>query len=49
MEESELDAVPAVRVPLLRCGQVGLEDASEILDIHCCLLALLLRQAMFLC
>jgi len=48
VEESELDAVPAVRVPILRYSQVDLEDSYKILDIHGRLLALLLRQAVFL-
>jgi hypothetical protein len=48
VEESELYTAPAVRVPLLRRGQVGLEDSCEILDVHRRLLAFLLRQAVFL-
>jgi len=49
VEESELDVVAAVRVRLLCRGQVGLEDSYEILDIYRRLLALLFRQAVFLC
>lgn len=35
-------------VPLLRRGQVGLQDACEILDIHRDVIALLRRQAVLL-
>jgi hypothetical protein len=41
VEESNLDAVPAMRVPLLRRRQTGLQDSSEILNIHRRLLPLL--------
>ena len=48
VEEGNLYAVPAMRVPLLCCSQISLQDPNEILNIHRCLLLLLVCQSMFL-
>jgi hypothetical protein len=44
-EESKLYSVPAVPIFLLRCGQIGLFDFHEVLNIHRRLLPLLATQA----
>ena len=43
-----MDPLPAMCVPLLHRGQVGLQDACKILNIHCDVIALLRRQAVLL-
>ena len=48
VEEGNLYAVPAMRVPLLRCSQIGLQDPNKILNIHRRLLPLLVCQSVFL-
>lgn len=41
VKESNLCTVTTMQVPLLCCSQIGLQDFSKILNIHCCLLLLL--------
>ena len=48
-EEGDLDAVPAVCVPLLCGGEVCLEDHRESLNVYDRLLALLPREVVLLC
>jgi hypothetical protein len=42
VEEGNLYAVPAMRVPLLCRGQISLQDPNKILNIHRCLFLLLI-------
>jgi hypothetical protein len=41
VEEDNLYTVPAMCVPLLCYSQISLQDLNKILNIHCCLLLLL--------
>jgi len=47
-EYSKLDAVPAVCEPFFGRSQVALEVFCEILDVHCCFLALLFCELVLL-